>query len=103
MDNTFEIPALNTDDKITKKDIKKRTFRITAENKSHFPNESCNVEVDISSRNYRCSLICKTNPKKDKPCLLNIGEEAMQSLALTEGDSVSVRKLGRVYIMAKKE
>ena len=101
MENKVQIPELNTDDKITKKDIKKRTFTITGDNKSHFPNESCNIEVVISGRTYRCSLI--SNSEKDNSYLLNIGAEAMQSLALTVGDCVSVKKPVRAYIMSKIE
>lgn len=101
MDNQFQIPALNSDDKITKKDIRKDTFRITEENKAYFPDESCNIQIDISNRNYRCSLIC--SKKKDKPYLLNIGEPAMQSLTLVEGDTISIKKMGQIYITAKNE
>lgn len=99
MDSKFQIPALSSDDNITKKDIKKMTFRITEENKAYFPGESCNIQVDISGRNYRCSLICSS--KKDKPYLLNVGEMVMHSLVLAVGDSISIKKQGNVYKIAK--
>ena len=97
---TFFIP--DGTNSITATDIRNGRVRITKENKQYFPDHDCDVNIKISDRDFSVKFRLGNNTDIDRSLILKIGLEAIMHLGLDSGDTLFVKKVGKLsYIISK--